>query len=356
MKYLLRVTALFSVFVVCMLSISFCSSSIVIGEDAMPDISEITPNYTYGIFTEKYNIQYVKDINGNIIISKDDIEELNKLSNDFLAIKKILNDKTLANKASHKNISTPTVSQAVNGLKKLNISNTDNGCVVINSTDSVNSVDSLTNYTSNITVTNAYPLEEDGFFLRLRYCWWWDYNPVNTWSDKVLIGWSDNFDHLFDETLADGTLIQNRFNYYQTGYPLNEVTGQYDTDSPYKKTALALKGDNAITNIFVECGCEKEFDIKCNFTHNNQTYRVFRHSGSMYINIGRGTAQGFDKILHFYGTYMHKMLNLGDAGATYIPGENGGFELSAIAKFLYDKAADAPAEIKYSDILLLLQQ
>ena len=354
MKYLCRIIALFSAFSLLMFLFSFCSSSIITGEDVIPDISEIKAGYTYGIFTEKYNIEYVADLDGNIIMSADDAKELNELSKDYLSVKKILNDKSVASKADGKAISLPTAVQAVNQLKKLKTSNIGENTVAVSST-TASSVDTLTNYTSKIDVANVYPIEEDGFFLRLRYRWWWDYDPVNTWADKVLVGWSDNLDHLFDETLADGTLVQNRFNYYQTGYPLNEATGQYDTESPYKKTALALKGDSAITSVFIECGCEKKFDIKCNFTYNNQTYRAFRHSGSMYINVGRGTAEGFDRILHYYGTYMHKVLNLGEATATFIPGENGGFTLGATAEFLYDKAADAKGEIKYSEILDMMQ-
>lgn len=347
---LLLITSIF------IFSVSFCGNSIIISDDTMPVITENSSRYTYGIFTEEYNIQYVKDKNGNIIINKEDFEELRRLSNDAVSITKILNDKALANKANS-TPSTPTISQTINNLKNLDVNKLDSDRVVINATTSDNSVDNLTNFTSDISITNAYPIEEDGFILRIRYRWWWNYEPLYTFADKVLIGWSDEFDNFYNETLSDGTVLQTRFNYYQTGYPIcydDELDMFYlDKSSPYKHTALALKGNEAFTSVSPSYGFEKKFDIKNTFTYNDTTYDVFRHSGSMYVSVGRGTAEGFDKSFNYCGTYLHKTVNLGEASASFTPGD--GFSLGTVAEVLYDKAKDAAGTIKYSDIISMLQ-
>lgn len=134
-------------------------------------------------------------------------------------------------------------------------------------------------YIVNENTDNLNIDETDGFFLRIRYRWWWDYAPANTFTDKVVIAWSDELDNLYDETLSDGTLVQTRFNYYQTGYPVvyNSVSGSfdYDYDNPHKYTSIAAKGDDAFTSVFPSERYDKAFDIKDSFNYNGQKYMAF---------------------------------------------------------------------------------
>lgn len=355
MKNSIKIIVLCVISALLISSISFYGNTIVVSEDTVSESSSVDTHYSYGIFTEKYNIQYHKDSNGNIVMSPEDLEELYTLSKDLDSVKKILNDKEISYTASNKAISLPSAAQTTYTLKQLEVIRADDDSVIISSTTSEDSVDNLTNFTSDIAITKAFPLEEDGFGLRIRYRWWWDYDPVNTWQDKVYIAWSDNLDTLGDETLPDGTLLQDKFYYYQTGCPLNTNTYEYDYDNPYKHTALALKGKEAISQVFTAAGFEKKFDIKCNFTLDDTQYRVIKHSGSMYVTVGRGTVKGFDKIFSFYGTYLHKVLNVGDASLSISPGSKDSiFSMSAVAEMIYDKARDVFDEIKYSEILAIM--
>lgn len=353
MKVFLRTMSLLIVSLLVINLFDFYGPSIVADENAYDFTINETDGFTYGIFTENYSIEYHKDINGNIIMSRESLEQLSDLSNDSSSVGKILNGKVQAGK----DVNYSTSAQAINKLKDLDVFAYEGDNVVITAEQRA-SVENLTNFTATLDIVNAYPIEDDGFFLRLRYRWWWNYAPANTFVDKVVIAWSDDFDNLYDETLSDGTLVQTRFNYYQTGYPVvyNSVSGSfdYDYDNPYKYTSIAAKGSDAYTSVVPSERYETAFDIKNSFNYNGQKYVAFKHSGSMYVNVGRGTVEGFDKIFNCHGAYMHKKIAIGDFSPGYSPGKNGGFSLSVAAQVVYDLSASATSEIKYSEILNLM--
>lgn len=353
MKIFLRAISLLTLSLLMISLFNFCGSSIIVNENTNNFNIDETDGFTYGIFTEKYNIEYKKDVDGNIIMSRESLEQLSDLSNDSYSVGKILNGKVQAGKA----VNYLTSAQVINKIKDLDVFTYKGDNVAIASEQRA-SIENLTNFTATLDIVNAYPIEEDGFFLRIRYRWWWDYAPANTFADKVVIAWSDEFDNLYDETLSDGTLVQTRFNYYQTGYPVvyNSVSGSfdYDYDNPHKYTSIAAKGDDAFTSVVPSERYEKAFDIKNSFNYNGQKYVTFKHSGSMYVNVGRGTVEGFDKVFNCHGAYMHKKIAIGDFSPGYSLGENGGFSLSATAQIVYDLSASAAREIKYSEILKLM--
>lgn len=53
-------------------------------------------NPQYAILTEDYQISYKKDTLGNIIMTKDDFEEMSLLLNDRDMVKKIISDKNIS--------------------------------------------------------------------------------------------------------------------------------------------------------------------------------------------------------------------------------------------------------------------
>lgn len=253
-------------------------------------------NPQYAILTEDYQISYKKDTLGNIIMTKDDFEEMSLLLNDRDMVKKIISDKNIAERKLYSAKQIEKIAdECIAEIRKNVNTERDSGKVLINQT---RAVDELKNFSSDILAENI-TYTTTGIEMTFNYVWVWQFQPMFTLTDIVALTWSDDFD-------TDGRDVG--FMYMPSGHRITWGGLSHDyEDTDYITNVLA--GDEAYTGYTEDTGFQNKFDIVRSFEKNSKTYRVDQHAGIFQVKIKRQTIPSDDDgAVTLTGGYFHQVL------------------------------------------------
>ena len=248
------------------------------------------------ILTEDYQISYEKDTSGNIIMSKDDFEELSLLLNDRDEVEKIISNKNVAKgKINSAKQIEKNAEECIAEIRKSGKIERSSGEILISQT---RAVDELKNFDSDILIENI-TYTTTGVEMTFNYVWVWQFQPTFTLTDIVALTWSDDFD-------ADGRDVG--FMYMPSGHRITWGGLSHD----YEDTAYitnVLVGDEAYTGYTDETGFQNKFDIVRSFEKNSKTYKVDQHAGVFQVKIIRETIPSDDDgAVTLTGGYFHQVL------------------------------------------------
>lgn len=163
----------------------------------------------YGIKTDKYNITYKLDENGDIEIDDENINKLGQFVNDKNEIAKVLYYKEENAIADDGMIEDPQPDSTNVSAIQIAASSRDSGESEIESyyskystkvdalmmEDPITVLSSSTNFTSSLYISHvSFNSSTKRLEKKITYYWDWDYDPVQKQKDKIGIAYSKGFE------------------------------------------------------------------------------------------------------------------------------------------------------------------
>lgn len=275
---------------------------------------------SYGIKTDKYDITYKLDENGDIDIDNENLNELYQYMNDKNEIAKVLYYKE-ANVTDSVNMVNEQQSESANISARQAASSDNSVESEIESYSSKNSVridtlskedpimvlSSSTNFTSSLYVSHvSFNSSSKRLEKKITYSWDWDYDPIQKQNDKIGIAYSKGFEIIQSSTCSSYSVRATK--HYQgvgssalTWYPTN-IKESHNISTKY--------GADAYNDYNSTVGMGTSVKFIDYYKHNDDSTGVrwyaYAHYGSFSFNIMKFYGSSINDVFTVKAEYWHK--------------------------------------------------